>query len=73
VGLLGRDVNELRRAGHNTAYLHLALSLGMNGSIPVLPIHDHDFCRGSITFYFLLVIILTCFILIVGVEGYCSA
>jgi hypothetical protein len=71
VGLLDRDVKELRRAVHNTAYLHLALRLGMNGSTYVLPIHDHDLYRGSITFYFLLVIILTYFLHIVGVEGYC--
>jgi hypothetical protein len=62
VGLLDRDVNELRRAVHNTAYLHLVLRLGMNGSVYVLPIHDHDV---------LLVIILTYFLHIVDVGGYC--
>jgi len=73
VGLLDNDGNELQRAVHHTAYLHLALRLGMNGSVPVLPVHDHDVYGDNITFYFLLAILLTCFIHIVGVEGYCCA
>jgi hypothetical protein len=73
VGLLDNDVNEMWRRFHHNAYLHLSLRLGMNGSIPVLPLHDRDVYRDSITLYFLLAILLTCCIHIVGVEDYCCA